>query len=145
MKINASRYMYTIFPSRIFSNKRILFSSHNFQQSQLLTAQLSAGARRVESVVRAGYLRQNNYSSWNRWRLFVLRVFKRATIASSTSLSKKTPSASADTAYPSVQLRPHLHIRYLHTCRPDTLEKYGLDKSKSPPFNPALPPTRTER
>lgn len=89
MKINASRYMYTIFPSRIFSNKRILFSSHNFQQSQLLIAQLSAGARRVESVVRAGYLRQNNYSSWNRWRLFVLRVFKRATIASSTSLSKK--------------------------------------------------------
>lgn len=51
-------------------------------------------------------------------------------------LSPKTPSASADTAYPPVQLRPHPHIRYLHTCRPDTLEKYGLYKSKSPPLIP---------
>lgn len=50
-------------------------------------------------------------------------------------LSKNT-SAVADTAYPPVQLRPHPHIRYLHTCRPDTLEKYALYKSKLPPLIP---------
>lgn len=60
----------------------------------------------------------------------------------SSFLPQKTSSASADTAYASVQRRPHSHIRYLHTCRPDTLQKYGLYKSKSSPPS-ALPPTRT--